>query len=136
MSDDNACDDDEFPDCIDCKASLRMDDHDGEWPSVGPICYECLDNRRERLTAENARLATEVERLTPRPMTLEEVAKVFNEHMIHDRDDWDTDGCDVFCRHGDDRIEAGDATLMAQGLERDAGPFVVQDPPKGEGGTC
>jgi hypothetical protein len=81
-----------------------------------------------RQAAENAALKAEVERLTPRDMTLKEIAAVFNEHLIHDRDDWDADDCTVFRRHGDDRIEAGDATLMAQGLLRDAGPIVVQEP--------
>jgi hypothetical protein len=74
------------------------------------------------------RLTAEVERLTPKPMTLKEIAAVFNEHMIHDRDDWEADDCAVFCRHADDLLDAGDATLMAYGLLRVAGPIIVQEP--------
>jgi hypothetical protein len=43
----------------------------------------------ERLTAENARLAAEVERLQPKPMTLEEMADLFNEHKIDLSTDWE-----------------------------------------------
>jgi hypothetical protein len=140
-------DDDGAMDCIDCNTMLSLDDG-GEWPSIGPICYGCLDDRRERLAADVAALKAEVERLTPREMTNAEVCEVLNKHRyLADRRvgydlTWKIDVRGRFANgtldgngyasHAADVLLDWEARYIAQGLLRDAGPTAEREPARGE----
>lgn len=93
-----------------------------------------------------AKLKAEVERLTPKPMTLQEACDVLNGRCYEGFNDWECDDDSAWpkCKEGDVQFDDdGVADLgpvlsristvyVAQGLERDAGPLAVREPARGE----
>lgn len=65
--------------CVDCDDDLGDVQDDDEW-----VCRECLVVRYHKLAEDNQRLAAEVERLTPKPMTLQDAINVLNAHAYGD----------------------------------------------------
>jgi hypothetical protein len=86
----------------------------------------------ECLAAENERLTAEVDRLTPKPMTLGRAVEVMNVVGYLGQSNWRITRDDGFTSIGCPRFFSAlhEETVMhvAQGLLRDAGPIVVREP--------
>ena len=109
MTDDDVeRDDDDDVQCAECGNHLESDPwstgeslYDLPWPSCGPMCHYCLVGLCNRLAAEVAALKAANERLTPKPMTLEELAAVLRDRKAHGHDDWEAGSTHIYSRDGD-----------------------------------
>ena len=74
-----------------------------------------------RLAAEVAALKAANERLTPKPMTLEELAAVLRDRKAHGHDDWEAGSTHIYSRDGDLEYSPFGARMRVDQLLRDAG---------------
>jgi len=97
---------------------------------------EHLESQLADKDAEIAWLRAEVERLTPKPMTLAEAAKTL-ERLGYKGVEWNANKVCVFS-YGGDGITLGEkeARYIAQGLLRDAGAGDAKEAARGEGEGC